>query len=155
MHDLNSCIQPSYIYHRLCFLEYSHCWSMIGRAVHSSYLRLFSSWICHVFMLVCQFLNFSASLSLLLQKRQMGNHLWRSLCQPERLHILQRIIWSLLTVILMITHSSRKVWRKEMEVVSILINSGNFQSEDPHWHDLKHLQDCTCETTVLQLLKTV
>lgn len=49
MQDLNSCIQPSYVYRRLCFLEYIHSWSMTRSAIHFSYLRLLSSCIWHRF----------------------------------------------------------------------------------------------------------
>lgn len=69
MQDLNSCIQPSYIYHRLCFLEYSHSWSSIRSAVHFSYLRLLSSCIC------CRFCSSASS--------RIFQHLCHLFCKRE------------------------------------------------------------------------
>lgn len=120
MHDLNSCIQPSYIYHRLCFLEYSHSWSMIGRAVHSSYLRLLSSCICHRFYLSASSWIFQR-LCHFFCKTEERVTIFGDNCASLEAHVwinphisLQRIMWLMLVVILVIAHASVKEWGKSL-----------------------------------------
>lgn len=142
MQDLNSCIQPSYIYHRLCFLEYSHSWSMIGSAVHFSYLRLLSSCICQ---------RFCSSAS-----SRIFQHLCHFCKQEERVTIfgddhacLGACVWinpqQLLGENYVIVagcdpgnHSAMKEWGRPLgkngmnwKVFFILINSGPLQRADP------------------------